>query len=256
MPSLNNPIQRFMSIWILFLGLLCAFLGLIGLITITDSIRYLFLLFAGSGIAMIIGAVGMWRTAQKAQSAELSDKSAVKNNNAQKKLLFLYEWKIAPNLWNRFVKNEIRFKITDIVIVSVIIVVLGFFYLIFKENAGVLIALSVGGVVALSYSVLRVYLFKKYLRKSSVDVFINITDRSLFVNNTYHVLNDNHYKLIAVSLRNERGLILIDFEISWETRGGVVSDNIRIPVPDDKFDEADEIVVKFENLFPLPSSTE
>lgn len=201
---------------------------------------------------MIFGAVGMWKTAQKAQSDELSDKVAVKNKNAQEKLLFLYEWKVSPKLWNRFVKNEIRYKMTDIIIVSVIIVILGLLYLIFKENAGILVALSVGGVVATAYAVLRVYLFKKYLRKSSVDVIINITDHSLFVNNTYHVLNDNHYKFVRVSLQNEKGLFLLDFEVSWETRGGSVSDNLRIPVPDGKLAEADELVEKFEKLLSLP----
>ena len=72
-----------------------------------------------------------------------------------------------------------------------------------------------------------------------------ITPSAILLNGRYHVLRNDTYRFHGVRFDEAATPPQLEFTIGWSTRSGPTRDNIRIPVPAGRQEEARKVVAAF-----------
>jgi hypothetical protein len=72
-----------------------------------------------------------------------------------------------------------------------------------------------------------------------------ISPGAVVLNGRYHVLENDEYHLRGVRYLDAGATPLLEFTVEWSTRGGPATEEIRVPVPPGREDEARELARSF-----------
>lgn len=157
----------------------------------------------------------------------------------------LAEWNFSAKTWNDFVSIEKKNKREDNIYFGIGIAILGTLALMYLRDASLLHSLLVSIPLAILIPLLRYKLTYKHLKKRKNTSNLKIFTSGLVVNNKTISFIENNRFLKAVTILKKGNFSLIEFDISWKTRNGYTNDEFRLPIPNDKLEEANAIVNKF-----------
>jgi hypothetical protein len=153
----------------------------------------------------------------------------------------LAKWQYSADEWQRFLQFERKERKTSSTIEALTIMILGGIMLLILRSASWLLAFSISTVLAVVY-----WLGKYFLSLGSIGKAVNneviITNRSVVINNRVNTFIDGQYWLNSVSLKRDSTPAVIVFNYGWSTRKGASHEDIRIPVPEGKLQEAEAVV--------------
>lgn len=178
----------------------------------------------------------------KEQSKTVADKKpetvdATTNNE----ILILANWQYSKEEWNTFMKWENNRRKSGILLETFVIAVFGSVILKFLRNAGWLESILISLAFAIIYWAGKSYIAKNAIGKAENNQVV-ITNRSVIINGKVNSFRDNLYWLKKVELLQEANIAVLEFVYAWNTRKGSTSEEIRVPVPKDKIEEASYLV--------------
>lgn len=158
-------------------------------------------------------------------------------------------WKYMPEEWNRFVtidfEEEKKAKKFLFILVSVICVVIGIILLIVVKDILILfISLGIIPIVAIPAFLAPRMRYKKLLNSEPK---VLIANNGVIVGRMFHLWVKLGARLDQVVLVTDENPPILEFHYSMPTRTGRQEETARIPVPNDKMDEAARIGTYFQN---------
>lgn len=263
--------QKFTSGGTMLSGLLmlgCAFiilpLGLGCLLSYPDQIWWLGLLFLASAAGLILNGITNIKLSKRlAKDAEedlniISGKrqysptkanvSTYVNNNDQTQsiqpaiqqevndTIVLVKWNYTVEEWQKFLKWEMKERRLSSTIEAALIVLIGG-VLGYNEGGWVMLVISI--VVAIIY-----WLGKYYLSLASIGQPKNkqcevvITQYALIINGKHNAFNSQMYCKGKVSIKEEPSPKILEIVYHWQTRKGISQEELRVPIPEGKLEEA------------------
>jgi len=156
----------------------------------------------------------------------------------------LARWHYSNEEWNRFLKWERSKRKTSSTIQALLIIVLGSLLLRNLRDTSWTIAIAISGGLAIIYWLGKYFISMNAIGKRATNEVI-ITNRSVIINGKVNSFKDGLYWLKKVELIEENEIQVIQFEYGWNTRKGPGSEEIRVPVPFLKLDEAKEIIKQY-----------
>jgi hypothetical protein len=229
------------------LGLLFALpdlLGFLGIVVLAFSGVFIY-----SGIRNLNDAKLMNRDAAL-QLKTISPPSQVEGNRIENKdaivsdVTILARWQYSKEEWSRFMKWERSRRKTSSTIEAVLIIVLGSLLLRSLRDASWTTAIAISSGLAMFYWLGKYFTSMNSIGKRASNEVI-LTTRSVIVNGKMNSLRDGLYFLKKVELIEENDISVIQFEYGWNTRKGPSSEQIRVPVPANKLEEAKEVVKQY-----------
>jgi hypothetical protein len=70
---------------------------------------------------------------------------------------------------------------------------------------------------------------------------VEITDDTVHIGGIAHVFRSDRHTLEGARIRREPAPPVLELVVSWPTRGGKVTEEIRVPIPADRVDEAEAL---------------
>lgn len=234
MSNLSSTIQKAVAIFLLIIGVLICLISIIPLLQFNFSPSYILILmlFAG-GLLTTVGAyINLKKNKENAKVEEKFIETAkLENTNKTKDSTVLFHWEIDIDLWQAFSKIEKRNRLLEYIGTIIGISVLGTIILMLDRSANFIIALSVSGFIGFIFVVLKKLMSNQYLatKNNQSSLSVNFFEFGVVVNGNYLAFwNDIKY-LENIKLKSENNIEFIEFVVSWKTRNGIASDEIRIP---------------------------
>jgi hypothetical protein len=237
-------ILLFMIAFIFFcfgIGLLFAFpdiLALLGVVILAFSGVFIY-----SGIKNLNDAKMMDREANlQLRTASTTLQASTKDNNQTiSDITILAHWQYSNEEWKRFMKWERRRRKTSSTIEAVLLIVLGSLVLRSLRDASWTEAIGISGAFAVIYWIGKYYISMNSIGKNRSNEVI-LTSRSVIINGKVNSFSDGLYWLEKIELIEEKDISVIEFVYAWNTRKGPSTEEIRIPIPNNKLAEAKEII--------------
>lgn len=152
------------------------------------------------------------------------------------------------SFWNDYVAIEKKNKKEDNYYFAFAIAIICTGGLMFLRDATFLVALAFSIPFAIGIPLLRQKLNYKYLRKNVPNPEVKIYDKFLKINtHTIEFRNDQRRLKDLKIIEASNGMHLLEFDIRWITRKGPTNDEYRIPIPDDKLTEAEQIIATLKH---------
>lgn len=297
MPSSSNPLNLVSAGLLALMGVPCTFLGLVGVLAESGSMRLVWGMLALGGLGMTWGAVQAvlaWRRAevrergheaalyqavrQVAPVAEprqaLQERSrpirpaepAVADGPAaapapveapvqapaasagrEAEAEVLAHWTYAPDEWSAYTRGELRFRSGEARWLGLGVALLGILILAFREDTDSRIAAAVSIVIG---SV--IYLGKMLQARSAHAANtatrggeVVISPNAVLLNGRYHVLQDDRFHFAGVRLLDEDDPPVLEFTVAWRTRSGRADEQVYVPVPRGREEEARALAASF-----------
>ena len=155
-------------------------------------------------------------------------------------IIMLAHWKYTNDEWNKFLKWERSRRKTSSTVEAILIIILGSLLLRSVRDASWIAAIGFSGAFAVIYWIGKYYISMDSFGKKKANEVV-ITTRSVIINGKVNTFHDGLYWLKKVQLIEENEITVIEFVYEWNTRKGPSSEEIRVPVPVNKIDEAREI---------------
>jgi hypothetical protein len=161
----------------------------------------------------------------------------------------LAHWRYDPAEWSAYTEREAAYRTREAIWVGVGMAALGTVILGWSEGdwgMGFAVSASIAALVAaLRWGMAR------SARASNLSVpggEVIIAPNAILLNGRYEVLQDHNFRFGGVRyLETERPPIL-EFTVTWATRGGRTNEQYRVPVPAGREDEARALVDTFRGL--------
>jgi len=245
----------------LFIGAITLPLGITCLARYPETIWPVGLFFLACTIGMIYAAVITWRTYKRFGKEEALELNVVKKKlqlfeaaaskgkpasaNPEQATNILAHWIFSFDEWRQFRLRERMVKRTSTGTEMVVLLLGGaaLIHFILGENWEESFAISI--------AVCLVYWAAKYLRhvrrykRTGENVDVVITDHSVIINDhLMPFLNDQYW--IAEAYALEGVFPIIEITYCWNTSKGVAYDEIRIPIPADKMEEAKRVAAALQ----------
>jgi hypothetical protein len=153
--------------------------------------------------------------------------------------IILAHWKYTAAEWQKFIAWETTERKTSTTIVSLLILVFGGLTVIWMKKAGFVLAFALSGFIAVIYWVGRYFISKFSIGEAgNRQNEVAITQDAIVINGKYNAFISEMYRLKDIKIRDEEPLQVLEIEYSWSTRRGESFDEIRVPIPAGKLEEA------------------
>ncbi|WP_457609713.1 hypothetical protein [Lutibacter sp.] len=155
-------------------------------------------------------------------------------------------WSYSPLQWNLYVKIAKKQKLEDNFYFGVGILILGIPGLMLLKGTSFLLSSVIVIPLALLLPLLRIIFGSPHLKTKQSKATIKIYPNYLDINGRIIYLITKNKWLKNVQIINiNYSLLLLEFNIAWQTRKGVTNDETRIPIPPDKINEAKKIIAYY-----------
>ncbi|HEX8275622.1 MAG TPA: hypothetical protein VF615_23515 [Longimicrobiaceae bacterium] len=158
----------------------------------------------------------------------------------------LAHWTYAPDEWSEYSRRELSFRRGEAKWYAAGVVGLGALLLVFQRNAEYTVALGVAGFVG------AVFWLGKTLQARAAHAAntatpggeVIISPRAVMLNGRYHVLQDDRFHFAGVRLLDEEVPPVLEFTVAWQTRSGRADEQVYVPVPRGREEEARALVAR------------
>lgn len=265
----GSAISMILALFTGILGIIITIVGLSGAVSgdeMSNTIRLLMWALTIAGGLMIYGALSMFFGAKKkmedtardekkmtqAAVKALSSAETVQSLRAETKKGFpvnntiLIRWTYNDEEWKEYTRKEFRYRIREAIILWVLLTGMGTWLLADYRDMGHLTAfLSSFGLGAI-VTFIR-YLIANNARNanSAKPGEVVISAKSILINGKYHTLNDEMKTMSKVKLLKDEKPLILEFSVNWNTRKGPTNEQIRVPVPEGKTEDAQKLVKLF-----------
>lgn len=154
----------------------------------------------------------------------------------------LAKWHYRKEDWNKFIRWEKKERFSNIMAELFWIILLGTLLLKWARSAEWAMALIVSGSIGIIYGGLKYWFTTQAYGKTENDAVVMITDNSVYINGVVNPFQNERYALKSVELKSNALLTVLEISYGWKTRRGSTFDEIRIPVPQGKEEEAMNVV--------------
>ncbi len=177
---------------------------------------------------------------QKQNAPSLTVSDAVADSPLTKPNILAY-WEYTAEEWKAFMLWEKKKRKSGTWLEAAAIVVIGTLMIMFSRQAewGTAIRLSLG--IAVFYWLGKYFLFTRSLGEPNKKAEVVITHHAVIINGKYNSFKDDIYWLQKVNIAEQFPLSIFIIEYGWKTRNGNTFEEIRIPIPPGKLDEAKEV---------------
>jgi len=152
-------------------------------------------------------------------------------------------WTYSPLQWNQYVKMGKKHKLEDNIYFGIGILILGIPGLMLLREASFLLSFAIVIPLALLLPLLRILFGSAHLKTKQSKATIKIYPNYLDINGRIIYLITKNKWLKNVQIINiNYSLLLLEFDIAWQTNKGVTNDETRIPIPLDKLNKAYELI--------------
>jgi len=257
MVNSSHPMNAVSAALVLCMSPILLLLGVVGSFAETGQMRMVFMVMAASGLAMLIGGIQMlvkWRRAvveetehQNAIRATVGPRPAALAQEPAPAALtsgepVLAHWVYEPGEWNAYTHGEVKRRMGEWITVAVIVMLVG---LVSGRGGG-----DEGRAMLAAATMVAVMLLAGGMLMAKGDHQANvsgpgeaiITPSAILLNGRYHVLKNDTYRFKGVRFDEAAKPPQLEFTIGWGTRSGPAGDNIRIPVPAGREEEARKVV--------------
>jgi len=162
----------------------------------------------------------------------------------------LARWEIPDVQWQAFYKTEKQKRFQSLWIEAALILLLGTVLLLIMRGADWPTALIISAALAITWWVLKYLLHLKVLRSSRTVNIILITTSSVRINDQLHVFYDAHVTPAAFTLVTESKPAVLEISYQWLTGRGATHEELRVPVPLGKEEEARQLVQRLSAFLP------
>lgn len=222
---------------------------------------------------MIAGGVGSIRTARQKEKLAKLERARIDNELAQQKSVqafaqgeiipdqhdapaavplhpeVLAHWTFTAEEWTRFMALEKRRRLESSIYEGIGIIILGTIVIMLAREAAFLIALSVSSVMALIIASLRYLLGLKAFGPADASTVVTITKQSVLINEKLIPYRSDTIWLDKLEWKAGSPDVL-EFTKAWHNRRKQkVTDELRVPVPNGKNDEAQQLIPKILNPY-------
>lgn len=258
MPSSSNPFNLVSAGLLIFCGLLTGPLGVVGAFAETGPMRLLFGVMALSGAVLIgsgVQAIFAWWRAEQRESAHRAALSGgpappAASATPAPDATVLARWNYTPDEWGKYTAAELHFRKGEALWVAAGVMLLGMVVLPVRRGATLAVAFAVSAAIGALFGVLRYVVARAaHAANSAVPTGeVVISPRAVLLNGRYHVLQDDRFHFGGVRLLDEETPPVLEFTVWWRTRSGVADEQVYVPVPRGREEEARALAASF----PLP----
>ncbi len=262
--NIRNKGGKISAVLLLFVGLMLLPLAISILLFASDTTIILIgIVLLVCSIMIIYGAVQQFIKSKKQskhysqvldeiqiQQSKTNQISVSKSNNIPTILApkihpletkILAHWKYSKEEWRKFISWETKERKTNIFFESFAIVLIGIPFLMFFRDADFMVSFLVCLVIASIYGFIKYRLHLKGFNTIFKENEVIITLPAIVINGSYQVMQSDEIWLSKINIKKDNGLNIMEFVYNWNTRKGNTFDEIRIPIPFDKLQEAEEI---------------
>ena len=157
----------------------------------------------------------------------------------------LATWNYSKTEWNTYVKIEKANKKEDNLFFGLGIVLVGVFGLMMFRETSFLTALLFAVPFAILIPFLRMKISYPFLKNTNLDASVTIFKDELLINSEKIIIRSDKRRLKLIQIIESQNEQLLEFTIEWETRKGATNDEFRILIPQNKIEEAQNIINYF-----------
>lgn len=161
----------------------------------------------------------------------------------------LAHWTFTADEWKKFLILEKKRRKSSTGAEGVAIVILGTLALMTFRDATFWMAFGVSAVLAVIISWLRWVLTMSSIGSVLPINEVTITDQSVLINDKLNPYRSDNYWLDKIQVLDGDPEVL-EITYAWNTRKGKTFDEMRIPIPKGKKEEAQDVIQKI--LYPQP----
>ena len=152
-------------------------------------------------------------------------------------------WNYSLPEWEIFLRIETRTLRQDILMQCVLIVVLGTVTVLFSTEATLFGAVAVSASIAIVYGILKYHFHLQSIQhKGQGNPVVLILPGALIINGHYNPISGEHMWFINAVIKKEKACSILEITYGWSTRKGDTHDELRVPIPPGKENEAIRIV--------------
>lgn len=159
----------------------------------------------------------------------------------------LANWSFTKSEWFEFISWEKKERRLNTFFESFWILLLGAVFIIVFRGASFLIATSISLSIGIIYWVLKVQFTSQPFKIIKEENRVVITNVAVIINDAYQSFRNGDYWLGKIKILKEGNLNVLEIQYHWNTRRGSTYDEIRIPIPVGKTEEAELVKQKLLN---------
>ncbi|MFN3938938.1 MAG: hypothetical protein ACK4IY_00035 [Chitinophagales bacterium] len=155
-------------------------------------------------------------------------------------------WLVDNNTWKIFMQAEKKLRNEDSAYFFIGTLIVGCIGLMSARHLPFFRALPYAAAIGLLIVLLRRYFALRNLQnnKNQAIPIIISKDKIQIKEQVYSLIGENRW-ISGIQLKNAHNTDYIEFTIEWSTRNGNTFDELRIPVPEGKFAEAEKVIQHF-----------
>lgn len=267
MPRSGNPFFPVVNLMLVPVGLMILVIGLVGLFS-DPEIWFVFAGLTVAGVLMVGGAAHSlvkWWGWQRREEGEAASMAAVARGHAAlagpavpasapggaatPSVPVLAHWTYAPEEWSAYAQREVRDRTAEGCGLFIGVVLLGTVVVWQEARSWPLsfaIALGLGAVIGGAKWLMAKSAHERNTATPRGEVVISPT--AILMNGSYKVIQDHHFRFRSAHVQEDVQPKLLVIGIEWPTRGGVVTEDYRIPIPAGREAEAHGVARELEKL--------
>ncbi|MDP2310025.1 MAG: hypothetical protein Q8P18_28665 [Pseudomonadota bacterium] len=237
MSSRSHPFVILAAIMLCTVMLPVLLIGTVGVVHDDGPMRPVFGMMAVGALLGIGGAArNVWQAVQSARS-EGARLATARRGEAE--AAFVARWPIEMNNNRAFADREWAARRQEVLTTAGFVFVLGAGLLWLTEDGPVWAAFAASGFLSSLYIGIGLgkYALEHQASTRSGTSDVVILQDAVVVCGTWHALAGDR-ELLGVRLADDA----LEFTVRWDTRGGPTEDTIRVPVPQERRAEAEEVV--------------
>ncbi len=260
MPRSSSPLHVLSAVLQFCCGLMVAPIGFAGVFADAGPMRPVWGMMALSSLLLMgsgVWAFVKWRRAEAAETVHRAALAAAVSPPASApreaeapdvpEARVLAHWTYGPGQWTTYTGTEIAFRKREAVYQAAGITALGTVFLSLGDDISLGHAFQSSAFVGIMVFAGR-YLQARAAHDSNAATARGeaiISPDAVVLNGRYHVLRNDEYHLRSVRYLDAGATPLLEFAVEWSTRGGAATEEVRVPVPPGREDEARELARTF-----------
>lgn len=256
----SHPMNAASAALVLCMSPILLLLGIVGSLAETGEMRIVFIMMTVGGLGMLIGGIQMLVRFRRAVQEEAAHQNAIRATVGARPAALaaqpahyalpsgepvLAHWVYEPGAWSSYTGGEMKRRTGEWMRIAITVFLVG---LVGGSGGG-----QEGWTMIGSATFVAVIILVGGMLMAKGDHQANvsgpgeaiITPTAILLNGRYHVLRNDTYHLHGVSFDEAAHPPQLQFTIGWSTRSGPTRDNIRIPVPAGRVEEARKVVAAF-----------
>lgn len=256
----SHPLNAVSAALVLCMSPILLLLGIVGSLAETGEMRIVFIMMTVGGLGMLIGGIQMLVKFRRAVVEETAHQNAMRATVGPRPAALAKEpvphalpsgepvlahWVYQPGEWTAYTGVEVKRRTGEWVGVAITVFIVG---LVSGSGGGEEGWTMIGAATMVAVMVLvGGVLMAKGDQRANVSGpgEAIITPTAILLNGRYHVLRNDTYHLHRARFDEAAHPPQLEFTIGWSTRSGPTRDNIRIPVPAGREEEARKVIAAF-----------